>query len=356
MTQPGVQQDAPEFLATLLDRLHDECSQVIMAADKSLPNSNSSNNVEILQSIVSNGDDDDWTTVDHGKRAAVTRSSGTPDIPTPVTKIFYGQIRSELKIPGRKDSNTDQPFHPLQLFIDHPSIKTIVDAMKRFTAQETIRDKQYETSRGPQYATQQSFIHSLPPILIIQLMQFEHVVGQRARKLGKKVGYPLELEIPQSVLSRQKRNEYAAGRAGLPRYKLFAVVYHHGTNMDSGHYSVDVQRQDDPDWIRINDTKITRVTSQEVAELGGEESPKAAGGSKEANEKPASNRFAAMGDNGSEDDGGDWKQVGSTASGKKHTNVVNGKSSGTSTPKGTPTKRGNEDNKVAYLLLYQQQI
>lgn len=351
-----MQQDAPEFLAILLDRLNDECSHVIMAANESIPKSSSSNNAEVYQSLVANGDDDDWTTVDHGKRAAVTRSSGTPDIPTPVTKIFYGQTRSELKIPGRKDSNTDQPFHPLQLFIDHPSIKTIVDAMKRFTAPETIRDKQYETPRGPQYATQQSFIHSLPPILIIQLMQFEHVVGQRARKLGKKVGYPLELEIPQSVLSRQKRNEYAAGRAGLPRYKLFAVVYHHGSNMDSGHYSVDVQRQDDPDWIRINDTKITRITSQEVAEMGGEEeTPKQ--GSKEVNsEKTNTNRFAAMVENGSEDDGGDWKQVGSTASGKKYSSIVNGRSSGTSTPKGTPTKRGNEDNKVAYLLFYQQQI
>lgn len=352
-----MQQDAPEFLAILLDRLHDECSHVIMAANDSAPIPTSSNSAEVLPNVIANGDEDDWTTVDHGKRAAVVRSSGTPDIPTPVTKIFYGQTRSELKIPGRKDSNTDQPFHPLQLFIDHPSIKTIVDAMKRFNAPETIRDKQYETSRGPQYATQQSFIHSLPPILIIQLMQFEHVVGQRARKLGKKVGYPLELEIPQSVLSRQKRNEYAAGRAGLPRYKLFAVVYHHGTNMDSGHYSVDIQRQDDPDWIRINDTKITRITSQEVAELGGEEEPtKPASGSKDASsEKPNTNRFAAMGDNGSEDDGGDWKQV-STAGGKKYSSIVNGRSSGTSTPKGTPTKRGNEDNKVAYLLFYQQQI
>lgn len=353
-----MQQDAPEFLAILLDRLHDECSQVIMTANGSTSKPQGSNDIDSYQSVVVNGDDDDWTTVDHGKRAAVTRSSGTPDIPTPVTKIFYGQTRSELKIPGRKDSNTDQPFHPLQLFVDHPSIKTIVDAMKRFNAPETIRDKQYETPRGPQYATQQSFIHSLPPILIIQLMQFEYVPGQRARKLGKKVGYPLELEIPQTVLSRQKRNEYAAGRGGLPRYKLFAVVYHHGTNMDSGHYSVDVQRQDDPDWIRINDTKITRITSQEVAEMGGgEDEPTRPGGTKdEGGDKPNTNRFAAMGDDGSEDDGGDWKQVGPTVGGKKSSSTVNGRSSGTSTPKGTPIKRGSEDNKVAYLLLYQQHI
>lgn len=174
------------------------------------------------------------------------------------------------------------------------------------------------------------------------------------RKDGKKVGYPLELEIPPAVLSRQTRNKYSASQAGIPRYRLMAVVYHHGADMDHGHYSVDVRRQDGQSWLRINDTKIDAIASDAVVEMGVDDAAaKPAGASKETDAVESSNnRFAAMGDDDTTDSG-TWEKVGSATNGnKKYSSVVNGKSSGTNTPRGTPAK--DKDNKVAYLLFYQQ--
>ena len=60
----------------------------------------------------------------------------------------------------------------------------------------------------------------------------------------------------------------------LPKYRLIGVVYHHGNNASGGHYTVDVRRQDGREWIRLDDTLIRRVRSEDVAEAGSEADPK----------------------------------------------------------------------------------
>lgn len=247
-------------------------------------------------------------------------------------------------------SNTDQLCRAVQLHIDDPSINNVSQALQHFNAAATIKD--YASPKGPVSATSQAFIHTLPNVLILHLMRFKLTSGNSWRKDAKKVGYPLELQIPPALLSRQRRNEYAASKTGIPKYKLVGVVYHHGADMDHGHYSVDVRRQDDQSWLRINDTKIDAISSEEVAEMGTEEAPsRNAGAGKDTDaDGVSSNRFAAMVDDDSADNGA-WEKVGPTTNGgKKHNSVVNGRSSGTSTPRAVP----NKDNKVAYLLFYQQ--
>ena len=71
-------------------------------------------------------------------------------------------------------------------------------------------------------------------------------------------------------MARHKRNG-ALADAALPKYLLNAVVYHHGKNASGGHYTVDVRRQDGQEWIRLDDTVIRRVRSEDVAEAGTEE-------------------------------------------------------------------------------------
>src|SRR6202000_3480178 len=92
------------------------------------------------------------------------------------------------------------------------------------------------------------------------------------QKIWKKIGYPLELTIPKEAFPTQKRAALAMG--GLPKYRLTAVVYHHGKNASGGHYTVDVRRQEGREWIRLDDTVIRRVRSDDVAEGGAEEDPK----------------------------------------------------------------------------------
>lgn len=324
-------------MTLLLEALNDECVKVIEASTVG-----SHQRAPAAEPAPAN----EWQTVEKGGKPAVTQSSGLPELPNPVSKIFKGKQRSEVRV-KQSISNTDQPFINLKLYIEDQSIKTIVDALLRMNATENLSatDKSKSTyqNSGPA-KTQQTFIHKLPCILVMHLIRFKSA-GSSWAKNGKHVDYPLELEIPTAVLSKPARVEYARSR----KYKLVAVVYHHGSDKDSGHYSVDVRRQDNESWLRINDTKVEAIDNTDVV---GIDKSAISGTSKDATvDGPSSNRFAAVSDNDNVD-GGTWHNVRSSGNGgKKNNNVGNDKpSSGTSTPRGTPVK----DNKVAYLLFYQQ--
>ncbi|KAE8444773.1 hypothetical protein EG329_014233 [Mollisiaceae sp. DMI_Dod_QoI] len=354
----GHQQDAEEFLGFLLEGLHDECVHVMrtssstatsaIATPQNDPSSPISEHGSVQGSV--SGKENGWLEVGPKQKAAVTRSSGTITTGSPITKIFGGNLRSELRVPGLKDSVTLEPYQPLQLDIGAPNVNNIVDALKGLTRSEALHGD-FKSPKGPNVtATKQVFIETLPPVLILHLKRFQYDNAGGTQKIWKKVGYPLELEIPKEVFPRQKRGVYA--HSGLPKYRLIAAVYHHGKNASGGHYTVDVRRQDGKEWIRLDDTVIRRVRSEEVAEGGSEEDPKVLAAALEAHKRDGTvlgNGFAAI--EGVEEDGEEegWKKA-TGGSGKKWSSVVNGNS----TPKAKTDKFSVKDNKVAYLLFYQK--
>lgn len=327
-------------------------------ADSSIENTapNSSTGTPAPSSPTSATDSNDWLEVGRRQRAAVTRSSGHPIASSPITKIFGGQLRSELRVSGLKDSVTLEPFQPLQLDIGSPQVRNIVDALKGLTKPETLHGD-FGSPRGKDaVATKQVFLENLPPVLILHLKRFQFdAEGTGTVKIWKKIGYPLELELPKEIFSRQKRNSLLAEGAGFPKYRLMAAVYHHGKNASGGHYTVDLRRQDGREWIRLDDTVIRRVRSEDVAEGGVEEDPKAVSTlehKKETGAGNVSNRFEGIGDeDAGEEDG--WNKVSAPVNGtKKWSSVVNGAANAGSTKR--PTKENVRDNKVAYLLFYQR--
>ncbi|KAH6604605.1 ubiquitin thiolesterase [Trichoderma cornu-damae] len=340
----GHQQDAEEFLGFLLQSLDDECTHVMR--DQSVGHE------EVLSSDTSTGGSvaasDDWLEVGRKQRAAVSRLSGHTTS-TPITKIFGGLLRSEFRVPGLKDSITTERYQPLQLDIGSPDVRNVVDALRGLTRPERLQGD-FNSPRGKDVvATKQVFIESLPPVLILHLKRFQFdAEGHGTVKIWKKVGYPLELEIPREALSRQKRQNL--DEASMPRYKLISVVYHHGKNASGGHYTVDVRRQDGREWIRLDDTVIRRIRPEDVAETGSEEDPKDA--RKDAAPNVTNNRFGAMNDEDAGDEDG-WKQVTAPANGgKRWSSVVNGGANGAAKEK--QVKDSIRDNKVAYLLFYQR--
>ncbi|KAI1389452.1 cysteine proteinase [Hypoxylon trugodes] len=360
----GHQQDAEEFLGFLLEALHDECAQVMRHLPESTATTaaNSSAATPAAVSPTSAPDTNDWLEVGRRQRAVITRSSGHPITSSPITKIFGGQLRSELKVQGLKDSVTLEPFQPLQLDIGSPQVHNIVDALKGLTLPETLHGD-FGSPRGKDgVATKQVLIESLPPVLILHLKRFQFdAEGTGTVKIWKKVGYPLELELPKEVFSRQKRNALTAEGAGFPKYRLIAAVYHHGKNASGGHYTVDLRRQDGREWIRMDDTVIRRVRSEDVAQGGVEEDgPKT---STQANKKDgivggSGNRFEGIGNDEAGDDEG-WNKVSKVSApvngAKKWSSVVNGApNNATAQAKGKQTKDNIKDNKVAYLLFYQR--
>ncbi|EGS18335.1 ubiquitin carboxyl-terminal hydrolase-like protein [Thermochaetoides thermophila DSM 1495] len=354
----GHQQDAQEFLGFLLEGLHDECSQVTRNVQSTV--STTANSSVSSPTAAAEGGND-WLEVGPRQRSAITRSSGYSQSSSPITKIFGGQLRSELRVPGNKNSVTLEPYQPLQLDIGAPEVRTIIDALKGLTHPEAIYGD-FNSPRGKDVrATKQVFIESVPPVLILHLKRFQFdAEGYGGTvKIWKKVGYPLEFDFPREVLSRSTRNSILNDNTGAPRYRLIAVVYHHGKNASGGHYTVDVRRQDGKEWIRIDDTVIRRVRDEEVAAEGGaEEEPSlrslaTADGKRDGGVGASANRFAGMDEDAGDGDEGGWKQA---AGGKKWSSVVNGGGAQASTNglKSKQPKESVRENKVAYLLFYQR--
>ncbi|KAG5925608.1 hypothetical protein E4U42_004132 [Claviceps africana] len=343
----GHQQDAEEFLGFLLQTLDDECTHLM---SKSL--NSEGRKAEPSAPAAQNGPDasGDWLEVGRKQKAAITRSSGSSSS-TPITKLFGGLLRSELRVPGLKDSITTEPYQPLQLDIDSPEIRNVADALRRLTRPERLQGD-FNSSRGKDVtATKQVFIESLPPVLILHLKRFQFdAEGHGTIKIWKKIGYPLELDIPREVLSRQRRQTIGTGPT--PRYKLISVVYHHGKNASGGHYTVDVRRQDGREWIRMDDTVLRRIHGDDVARIGSEEDVKDIHKENSPASGAPANRFRAMPDEDTGDEDG-WNQVTTSSGGSKKPNFSANGTSKTSNEK-KQAKDNIKDNKVAYLLFYQR--
>jgi len=350
----GHQQDAEEFLGFLLDGIHDECMTVMRKAG--VDSDDSAQPASPGSTASGANTDAGWLEVGPKQKQSVTRQSGE-SLSTPITRVFGGSLRSELRVPGLKNSVTMEPYQPLQLDIGAPDVNNIIQALKAITKPETLTGD-FGSPRGPgTTAVKQVFIESLPPVLILHLKRFQYDNTGGTQKIWKKVGYPLELEIPKEVFAPQKRGGLAA-QGGAPKYRLTSVVYHHGKSAAGGHYTVDILRQDEREWIRVDDTMIRRIRPEDVAEGGSEEDPRVLARALEQHkaDTDASKRNLFEGLDGDDDTDSvrSWNEV--NGANKKPTwtsAVANGSSSGKRTPL-TKDKSSVKDNKVAYILLYEK--
>jgi ubiquitin carboxyl-terminal hydrolase 10 len=357
----GHQQDAQEFLGLLLEELHEECAQA-MRSGSSVNSGTSTPREDASVSSAPPDTDGGWMEVGHKQKPSITRSSGTILTESPVTKIFGGKIRSEWKVSGNKISVTLEPYQALPLDIGSVQVNNIVDALKGLTRPESMQGD-FHSPRGPKTSgTKQVFIETLPPVLILHLKRFHYDNSmKRSEKIWKKIGYPLELEIPKEVFPPQVRNRLAAS-GSLPKYRLIGVIYHHGKSTNGGHYTVDIRRQDGREWVRLDDQIIRRVRSEDVAEAGSEEDSKTLAAALERHkQKPNSGNIYDQIDIEEKQEDAEtenaWSQVNGHSRSKSNMSaIVNGSltprqdASGRRTPN---QKASMKDNKVAYLLFYQ---
>ncbi|KAI9788765.1 MAG: hypothetical protein M1816_006546 [Peltula sp. TS41687] len=369
----GHQQDAQEFLGFLLEELQEECVRAMKHTNgqNTKAGSSTTTNGSTSPSQASSPDlgqtassDGGWQEVGPRQKAAVTRDSGTIMTESPITKIFGGRLRSEFRVPGLKNSVTLEPFQSLQLDIQSQQVNSIIDALKGLTRSETLHGD-FGSPRGPDRpATKQVFIESLPSVLILHLKRFHYDNAGGTQKIGKKVDYPLDLQIPKEAFPPHKRAPRYLEQA---KYRLIGVVYHHGKNASIGHYTVDVRRQEGAEWIRIDDTVIRRIRSEDVTEASSkEEDPKVATIVREQHKDERmgnGNPYNQIDLESSEADGEEgWKQVNGAnkmngAGGNKpawsdlvqedQTNQQQDRSR-------SDGKHSIRDNKVAYLLFYQR--
>ncbi|WOG82994.1 hypothetical protein DCAR_0102167 [Daucus carota subsp. sativus] len=238
------QEDAQEFLSFVMDQMHDELLKL---------EGQSSGNVG-KSSLVSSADDDEWETVGPKNKSAVTRTQNF--VPSYLSEIFGGQLRSEVKARGIKTSATVQPFLLLHLDISHDSVRTIEDALHLFSASETIDEYRTSTTKkaGVVSAKKSISIQKLPRIMILHLMRFGYG-SHGSTKLHKPVRFSHELMLSRELLVTSA----AEGR----KYELVSTITHHGKEASKGHYTADA-RYPRGQWLRFDDASVTAISSSKV--------------------------------------------------------------------------------------------
>ncbi|CAI5760811.1 unnamed protein product [Candida verbasci] len=269
----GRQEDAEEFLGYYLDALNEEFiesiknikSEEIEKLTKNYNDLELSNILITLKKIKkSEGDDDDddddeWVEVNNSKKN-ITKIEIEP---TPLNLIFGGEFKSVLTLTKGTKINLD-PFQHVQL--DLSKSESIEDALIHFNELENIN---YKNSNNKEIEIKkQTFIEKLPNVLIIHLKRFSYEESNSngnagsgiVEKVKKRINYNNKLIIPKELLSNQQQDE---------EYQLVSVVYHHGSSADAGHYTSDIQTNDQ--WYRIDDTVIKEINEDEVMNGGTEE-------------------------------------------------------------------------------------
>lgn len=80
------------------------------------------------------------------------------------------------------------------------NVRSVQDAIKSFTAIETIQDFYCSKTKQKLDAQRKTSLDQLPPILILHLKQFVYTQDQGLKKLVKKIDYPIDFELPESCL------------------------------------------------------------------------------------------------------------------------------------------------------------
>ncbi|KAJ8900285.1 hypothetical protein K2173_024925 [Erythroxylum novogranatense] len=239
------QEDAQEFLSFIMDRMHEELLKLE-------GQSTGANGAKSL--LISSTEDDEWETVGPKNTSAVTRTQSF--IPSGLSDIFGGQIKSVVKARGNKASATVQPYLLLHLDIYPEVVRSIEDALRLFSASEDLEG--YHTSNsgkaGVVSARKSVKIQTLSKIMILHLMRFCYGT-QGSAKLHKPVHFPLELMLGRELLVYPSTE----GR----KYELVATITHHGRDPSKGHYTADA-RYPNGLWLRFDDVSVTPIGMNKV--------------------------------------------------------------------------------------------
>ncbi|CAG5031542.1 unnamed protein product [Parnassius apollo] len=126
---------------------------------------------------------------------------------------------------------------------------------------------------------------SLPDVLVIHLKRFrQQAKGRTSTKLTTMVEFPLnDLDMTPHLVRRNSSNNESPGHSRSPRrrhskvaatnpqdniYDLYAICYHHGDDLETGHYTAACKNPYDNRWYKFDDSRVTPVDEENAyAEL-----------------------------------------------------------------------------------------
>lgn len=223
---PGCQEDAHEFIQSLLDRLE-------TAFDASAP-------------------------------------ASTPKPMNPIRKLFTGATKTSIEcVKCRRVSVTEEPFCCLSLEIDKSNVD-LCEALEIFTRDELLRgDDKYSCGHCQRkcVAHKRLTLSKLPPVLVLHLKRFSvhfeaaHHRQGSTRKMAAHVAFPetLDFKALQRLIHDADRERALIDA----EYELFAVLVHSGPQLGYGHYYALVKAPDGH-WFRCNDAQVMAVSAKHV--------------------------------------------------------------------------------------------
>ncbi|GER46034.1 ubiquitin carboxyl-terminal hydrolase, partial [Striga asiatica] len=172
------QEDAQEFLSFVMHQMHDE----LLKLDAQVSNGNGET-ASLVSSTDDESEDDDWETV------------------AQETKLQLHELRVSYH-QSNKASVTIQPFLLLHLNICPEQVCTIEDALKLFSAPETLEGYRTSASGKGEVVTASKSVKilELSQIMILHLMRFSYG-SQGSTKLHKSVHFPLEFLVGRELLA-----------------------------------------------------------------------------------------------------------------------------------------------------------
>lgn len=141
------------------------------------------------------------------------------------------------------ETKVSEPFIDLSLNITEDSLEGII---RNFCREETVKDykcEKCEKCNRTNRASRKITFKSLPAYLLIHLNRTQFIAG-RVLKNKAKVNFPLD-----------------NFRINDAHYSLESVIIHHGSNVDTGHYTINVKTENFNgfSWVNIDDSVINNT-------------------------------------------------------------------------------------------------
>ncbi|XP_041978074.1 ubiquitin carboxyl-terminal hydrolase 31 [Aricia agestis] len=121
---------------------------------------------------------------------------------------------------------------------------------------------------------------SLPDILVIHLKRFrQQAKGRTSTKLTTMVEFPInDFDMTPHLVQRSPPNVESPSHSRSPRrrhsktitnpqeniYDLYAICYHHGDDLETGHYTAACKNPYDNHWYKFDDSRVTPVDDENI--------------------------------------------------------------------------------------------
>lgn len=264
----GVQEDSHEFLRLLIEAMQKSCDAArktkLLAGQMTLRVLEKNDSSVVAQDLTM-----------------------PPPTPTPLDasteypfKLFRGTVESNVVCDScHATSAKIDPIEDIGLEVCRYSGSTLSDvhsAFSTFSRQESLEGYKCDKCNHLGTAKKQSRLASIPPILTLHLKRFRYgsdgkpMEPRRGREVHQLLGASGSAKIEGHVkfleifdlkpfltesLQAQHKSMFC---------RLFAVIVHAGKNSHSGHYIAYVRNLSKNEWWKMDDSRVTRATSQEV--------------------------------------------------------------------------------------------